>query len=52
MMQDVGASEMRRIRTQYLGDVPGQYEIRRAIAGYLLRQMLFDWMYRLRLAGY
>jgi glycosyltransferase involved in cell wall biosynthesis len=52
VIHDVGASEMRRIRTQYLGDAPGQYEIRRAISGYLLRQMFFDWMYRLRLARY
>jgi len=52
MMEDVGVEEMRRIRAQYLGDPPGQYEIRRAISGYLLRQLFFDWMYRLRLIKY
>jgi glycosyltransferase involved in cell wall biosynthesis len=52
MISGAGASEMRRIRVQHLGDAPGHYEIRRAISGYLLRQMFFDWMYRLRLARY
>jgi hypothetical protein len=51
-MFDIGEDEMNRIRAQYLGDVPGQYEIRRAIIGYLLRQMFCDWMYRLRLFRY
>ena len=49
---DLGEEEMNRIRAKYLGDVVGQYEIRRAIMGYLLRQMFFDWMYRLRLFRY
>jgi glycosyltransferase involved in cell wall biosynthesis len=49
---DVGEEEMNRIRAKYLGDVAGQYEVRRAILGYLLRQMFFDWMYRLRLFRY
>jgi glycosyltransferase involved in cell wall biosynthesis len=51
-MGDIGEDEMRRIRTRYLGDAPGQYEIKRAIMPYLLRQMFFDWMYRLRLYRY
>ena len=51
-MDDVGTDEMRRIRARYLGDVPGHYEIRHAISGYLLRQVVFDWIYRLRLAKY
>ncbi len=52
MIAEVGADEMRRLRARHLGDAPGQYEIRRAITGYLLRQMLFDWAYRLGLARY
>ena len=52
MMEDVGTEEMRRIRALHLGDLPGQYEIRRAISGYLLRQLYFDWLYRLRLVKY
>jgi hypothetical protein len=37
---------------QYLGELPGKYEIRRAIARYMLWQMLFNWMYKLGLARY
>jgi glycosyltransferase involved in cell wall biosynthesis len=51
-MGDLGENEMHRIRARYLGDAPGQYEIRRAIIRYLLRQMFFDWIYRLRLFRY
>ena len=49
---DLGEEEMNRIRAKYLGDIAGQYEVRRAIMGYLLRQMFYDWMYRLRLFHY
>jgi glycosyltransferase involved in cell wall biosynthesis len=52
MIADVGADEMERIRAAYLGSAPGSYEIRRAISGYLFRQVVFDWMYRLRLFRY
>ena len=52
MIEGSGADEMRRIRVAHLGDAPGKYEIRRAISGYLLRQMVFDWMYRLKLVRY
>jgi glycosyltransferase involved in cell wall biosynthesis len=52
IIEDVGTKEMRRIRAQYIGDLPGQYEIRRAITGYLLQQLFFDWLYRLRLVKY
>jgi glycosyltransferase involved in cell wall biosynthesis len=52
MIKDLGADEMRRIRTTYIGDPPGNYEIRRAISGYLLRQVFFEWMYRLNLVRY
>ncbi|MGO4712516.1 glycosyltransferase family 2 protein [Bradyrhizobium sp. 2TAF24] len=51
-LQDVGAAEMRRLRTRELGEMPGQLEIRQAISGYILRQMAFDWMYRLGLRRY
>jgi glycosyltransferase involved in cell wall biosynthesis len=49
---EVGAAEMRQLRVRNLGEVPGIYEIRRAISGYILRQMAFDWMYRLGLVRY
>jgi glycosyltransferase involved in cell wall biosynthesis len=51
-MATIGQKEMRRIRSEYLGAIPGTYEIRRAIKGYLLRQLYFDMMYRLRLFRY
>jgi glycosyltransferase involved in cell wall biosynthesis len=49
---ETGEQEMSRIRAQNLGEVPGQYEIKRAIGGYLVRQMICDWMYRLHLFRY
>ncbi len=49
---DVGEEEMNRVRAKYLSGVVGKYEIRRAIMGYLIRQMLVHWMYRLRLVRY
>ena len=52
MIEDVGADEMRRIRAAHLDDAPGNYEIRRGISGYLLRQLLFERMYRLKLVKY
>jgi hypothetical protein len=48
----IGQREMRRIRSEYLGALPGTYEIKRAIKGYLLRQLFFDLMYRLQLFRY
>jgi glycosyltransferase involved in cell wall biosynthesis len=51
-MTRLGIDEMRRLRVQYLGELPGKYEIRRAIARYMLWQMLFNWMYKLGLARY
>jgi glycosyltransferase involved in cell wall biosynthesis len=51
-MMTIGQKEMRRIRAEYLDAIPGTYEIRRAIKGYLLRQLFFDLMYRLRLFRY
>jgi glycosyltransferase involved in cell wall biosynthesis len=51
-MRSIGQEEMRKIRSEYLGAIPGTYEIRRAIKGYLLRQLYFDLMYRLRLFRY
>jgi glycosyltransferase involved in cell wall biosynthesis len=52
MLDDVGTHEVHRIRTRWLGEAPGHHEIRRAISGYLLRQVVVDWLYRLRLARY
>ena len=52
MIADVGADEMERIRAAHLGAAPGTYEIRRAIAAYLFRQVVFDWLYRLGVRRY
>jgi hypothetical protein len=49
---DVGEREMQRIRARQFVEPPGQYEIRRAITGYLLRQMFFERMYWLGLCRY
>lgn len=49
---DLGEREMQRIRARQLVEPPGQYEIRRALAGYLLRQMFFERMYWLGLCRY
>lgn len=49
---DVGRREMTAIRLKYLGHAPSQGEIARAIWGYLLRQMIFHWFYRMRLLRY
>jgi hypothetical protein len=49
---DVGAAEMRVLRTRSLGETPGVYEIRRGIAAYMFRQLTFDWAYRLHLLRY
>ncbi|MCW5703708.1 MAG: glycosyltransferase family 2 protein [Xanthobacteraceae bacterium] len=46
---DVGRKEMRALRLKYLGYAPSQSEITRSISGYLARQMIFHWSYRLGL---
>lgn len=46
---DVGRKEMRALRVKYLGYAPSQSEIARSISGYLARQMLFHWSYKLGL---
>jgi glycosyltransferase involved in cell wall biosynthesis len=46
---DVGRLEMNTLRQRYLGMVPSQSEIFRAISPYLVRQFIFHWGYRLRL---
>ncbi len=51
-MMDLGEQEMRQLRSRYLGTAPGQYEIRRALVPYLVRQLFCDWMYRLGLFRY
>lgn len=48
---DVGRKEMGELRRKYLGYVPSQAEIARAIAPFLLRQFLFHWAHRLKLLG-
>jgi glycosyltransferase involved in cell wall biosynthesis len=49
---DVGEREMQRIRARHFVEPPGQYEIRRALLGYLLRQMFFERMYWLGVCRY
>jgi glycosyltransferase involved in cell wall biosynthesis len=46
---DLGRREMRALRQKYLGHVPSQSEIFRAISPYLVRQLIFHWRYRLGL---
>ena len=46
---DIGRSEMNALRQKYLGYVPSQSEIFRAISPYLVRQFIFHWSYRLHL---
>lgn len=46
---DLGRKEMRALRLKYLGYAPSQSEITRSISGYLARQMIFHWSYRLGL---
>jgi glycosyltransferase involved in cell wall biosynthesis len=46
---DVGRKEMRALRLKYLGHAPSQAEIARGISGYLARQMIFHWCYKLGL---
>jgi glycosyltransferase involved in cell wall biosynthesis len=46
---DIGRLEMNILRKRYLGSVPSQAEISRAISPYLTRQFIFHWGYRLRL---
>jgi GT2 family glycosyltransferase len=49
---DVGAEEMLRLRIRYLGEMPGDHEIKRATTGYLMRQRLHEMMNRLGILGY
>jgi glycosyltransferase involved in cell wall biosynthesis len=51
-MIDVGTKEVTRLRARSLGRVPSRRQVKGALAGYLLRQMLFDWSYRLGLLAY
>lgn len=46
---ELGRKEMQSLRLRYLGYVPSQLDISRAIAPYLLRQFVFHWSYRLGL---
>jgi hypothetical protein len=48
---DIGRLEMDKLRERYLGAVPSQTEIWRAISPYLVRQFVFHWFYKLRLLG-
>jgi glycosyltransferase involved in cell wall biosynthesis len=48
----IGQWEMRRIRVEHLGALPGKYDIRQALKGYLLQQAFYDLMYRLGLFRY
>jgi hypothetical protein len=46
---DIGRKEMRALRLKYLGHAPSQAEIARGISGYLARQLVFHWCYKLGL---
>jgi glycosyltransferase involved in cell wall biosynthesis len=46
---DVGRNEMRALRLKYLGYVPSQSQIFRAISPYLARQFIFHWSYKMGL---
>ena len=46
---DVGRKEMNALRLRYLGHVPSQMEIARALSPYLMRQFIYHWSYRLGL---
>ena len=46
---DVGRKEMNALRLKYLGHVPPQMEIARALSPYLMRQFIYHWSYRLGL---
>ena len=51
-MMLIGQKEMRRIRVEHLGVLPGTHDIRRALKFYLLCQAFHDLMYRLGLFRY
>jgi hypothetical protein len=51
-IQEIGTAEMQRLRSRELGELPGAHEIRQGVSGYILRQMVCDWMYRLGLFRY
>lgn len=44
---DVGRSETTALRRKYLGYMPSQWEIYRAIAPYLVRQCICHWSYKI-----
>lgn len=49
---DVGRREMNILRERYLGYVPTQRNIYRAIMPYLVQQLVYHWMFRLGLLKY
>lgn len=49
---DVGVKEMQALRLRSLGFAPTQIEIRRAVAPYIARQIVFHWGYKLGLLKY
>lgn len=48
----VGRREMQVLRLRSLGFAPTQMEIRRAVAPYVARQLLYHWSYKLGLLKY
>jgi predicted NodU family carbamoyl transferase len=48
VIDESGRQEMERIRERSLGRVPGQKEIRKAVIPYLLRHVLVDLVYRIK----
>jgi glycosyltransferase involved in cell wall biosynthesis len=51
-LMHIGQREMSRLRADYLSEAPGAFEIHQALKAYLLRQVLFDAMYRTGLLRY
>jgi len=49
---EVGRKEMQVLRSRYLGFAPTQREIRRAVAPYALRQLVYHWSFKLGLLKY
>ena len=52
MQYERGRQEMQRLRRRHVGFEPTQWQVQRAIAPYLTRQLATHWMYRLGLLRY
>lgn len=48
-INEIGHSEMNRIRERTLGRIPKREEVRKAMTPYLLRHLFFDLLYRIKM---